>query len=152
MRCPRRGRPGLPGTRFALKRWRQERHSLVKIELINTGSELLLGRVLNTHQQWICRQLADAGYEVARQTCVSDDGPSIQAAAREALGRADWVIATGGLGPTSDDLTRELLAQLLGRKLVFHPKSWSALSVTLSRADGRRRPAAASKQWRPRGL
>ena len=85
------------------------------IELINTGSELLLGRVLNTHQQWICRQLADCGYEVTRQICVADDGPSIQAAARESLGRADLVLTTGGLGPTSDDITRDLIAQLLGR-------------------------------------
>jgi nicotinamide-nucleotide amidase len=94
----------------------------VKIELINTGSELLLGRVLNTHQQWICRGLADLGYEVSRQVCVADDGPSIQAAAGEALGRADLVIVTGGLGPTSDDLTRDLIARMLGRKLVFVPE------------------------------
>jgi len=94
----------------------------VKIELINTGSELLLGRVLNTHQQWICRQLADLGYEVTRQICVADDGPSIQAAAKESLGRADLVIVTGGLGPTSDDLTRDLIAQLFERKLVFVPE------------------------------
>jgi nicotinamide-nucleotide amidase len=87
------------------------------IELINTGSELLLGRVLNTHQQWICRQLADLGYEVTRQCCVADDGPSIQTAVREALGRADLILTTGGLGPTSDDITRELIAQLLGRQL-----------------------------------
>jgi nicotinamide-nucleotide amidase len=87
------------------------------IELINTGSELLLGRVLNTHQQWICRQLADRGYEVARQICVADDGPSIQAVARESLARADLVLTTGGLGPTSDDITRDLIAQLLGRPL-----------------------------------
>jgi nicotinamide-nucleotide amidase len=87
------------------------------IELINTGSELLLGRVLNTHQQWICRQLADRGHEVARQICVADDGPSIQAAARESLARADLVLTTGGLGPTSDDLTRDLIAQMLGRPL-----------------------------------
>ena len=94
----------------------------MKIELINTGSELLLGRVLNTHQQWICRQLADLGYEVTRQICVADDGPSIQAAAKESLGRADLVIVTGGLGPTSDDLTRDLIAQLFERKLVFVPE------------------------------
>ena len=48
----------------------------MRIELINTGSELMLGRVLNTHQQWICRQLADLGYEVSRQICVADDGPA----------------------------------------------------------------------------
>jgi len=89
----------------------------VHIELINTGSELLLGRVLNTHQQWICRQLADLGYEVTRNVCVADDGPSIQSAVRESLGRSDIVLTTGGLGPTSDDITRELIAQLLGRKL-----------------------------------
>src|ERR1051326_3753851 len=54
-------------------------------ELINTGSELMLGRVLNTHQQWLCRQLADLGWVVSRQVAVPDDGPAIQQAAREAL-------------------------------------------------------------------
>jgi nicotinamide-nucleotide amidase len=93
------------------------------IELINTGSELLLGRVLNTHQQWICRQLADLGYEVHRQTCVADDARQIQAAVRESLARADLVITTGGLGPTSDDLTRTLIAQLLGRELTLDPET-----------------------------
>jgi nicotinamide-nucleotide amidase len=86
-------------------------------ELINTGTELLLGRVQNTHQQWLCRRLADLGHTVSRQTLVADAGPDIQAAVREALGRADVVITTGGLGPTSDDATREMIAQLLGRPL-----------------------------------
>lgn len=88
------------------------------IELVNTGSELLLGRVLNTHQQWICRQLADSGRSVARQVAVPDGGHDIQQAVRESLGRADLVITTGGLGPTCDDVTRELIAQLLGRRLL----------------------------------
>ena len=89
----------------------------VVIELINTGTELMLGRVLNTHQQWLCRRLADLGHTVARQIAVPDTGTDIQAAVRESLSRADLVITTGGLGPTSDDLTRDLIAQLLGRKL-----------------------------------
>jgi len=93
----------------------------MQIELINTGAELLVGRVLNTHQQWLCRQLTDLGYEVSRQVCVPDEGRQIQAAVGEALQRADLVITTGGLGPTSDDLTRECIAQMLGRKLVPHP-------------------------------
>lgn len=88
------------------------------IELINTGSELLLGRVLNTHQQWICRRLADLGSVVARQVAVPDTAQDIQQAVREALARADLVIVTGGLGPTSDDITRDLIAQLLGKTLV----------------------------------
>jgi nicotinamide-nucleotide amidase len=87
------------------------------VELINTGSELMLGRVLNTHQQWLCRRLADLGYVVARQVAVPDTGSDIDQAVREALARADLVITTGGLGPTSDDLTRDLIAQLLGRDL-----------------------------------
>jgi nicotinamide-nucleotide amidase len=90
----------------------------VEIELINTGSELLLGRVLNTHQQWICRRLADLGHVVARQIAVPDTARAIQQAVREALARADLVIVTGGLGPTSDDITRDLIAELLGKKLV----------------------------------
>ncbi len=89
----------------------------MNIELLNTGSELMLGRVLNTHQQWLCRRLADLGYSVTRQTAAPDTAIGIQSAAREALGRADLVIVTGGLGPTSDDVTRELIAQLLGKKL-----------------------------------
>jgi nicotinamide-nucleotide amidase len=89
----------------------------VIVELINTGSELMLGRVLNTHQQWLCRQLADLGYVVTRQVAVPDTGSDIEQAVREALARADLIIATGGLGPTSDDLTRDLVARLLGKEL-----------------------------------
>jgi nicotinamide-nucleotide amidase len=87
------------------------------VELINTGSELMLGRVLNTHQQWLCRQLADLGYIVTRQVAIADTGADIETAVREALGRADLVITTGGLGPTSDDITRDLIAKLLGKDL-----------------------------------
>ena len=87
------------------------------VELINTGSELMLGRVLNTHQQWLCRHLADLGYVVTRQVAVPDTGTDIEQAVREALARADLVIVTGGLGPTSDDLTRDLVAQLLRKEL-----------------------------------
>jgi nicotinamide-nucleotide amidase len=87
------------------------------VELINTGSELMLGRVLNTHQQWLCRRLADLGYIVTRQVAVADRGTDIEQAVREALTRADLIITTGGLGPTSDDITRDLIAQLLGKTL-----------------------------------
>ena len=91
------------------------------VELINTGSELMLGRILNTHQQWLCQQLADLGYVVTRQVAVPDTGTDIQGAVRESLTRADLVLVTGGLGPTSDDLTRDLLAQMLGRPLHLDP-------------------------------
>ena len=89
----------------------------MNIELINTGSELLLGRRLNTHQQWLCRRLADLGCRVARQVAIPDTAHEIEQAVREALGRADLVLTTGGLGPTADDLTRELIGRMLGRDL-----------------------------------
>src|SRR5262249_24828345 len=106
-------------------------------ELINTGSELMLGRVLNTHQQWLCRQLADLGWVVSRQVAVPDDGPAIQTATREALARADVIIGTGGFGPTSDDITRDLIAQLLARKLVEDP---AVLAHISSFFEARKRP------------
>ncbi len=93
----------------------------MQIEVINTGSELLLGRVLNTHQQWIGRRFADLGYEVSRQVAVPDTGDAIQRAVTEARGRSDLIITTGGLGPTSDDRTRDLIAEMLDCPLEEDP-------------------------------
>ena len=89
----------------------------MQIELINTGSELLLGRVLNTHQQWIGKKLADAGYILSRQVTVPDTAESICDAVQIALERADLVITTGGLGPTSDDITRERISAQFNKPL-----------------------------------
>lgn len=89
----------------------------------------MLGRVLNTHQQWLCRQFADAGYAVRRQVAVADTGDDIQAAVGEALGRSDLVVCTGGLGPTSDDLTREAIAALVGRRLQEDPATVARLNA-----------------------
>ena len=93
----------------------------MRVEIINTGSELMLGRLLNSHQQWLCRRLADHGYPVDCQMAVPDTGTAIRDAVREVMGRADLIIVTGGLGPTSDDLTRDYIAGLLGRKLAEDP-------------------------------
>jgi nicotinamide-nucleotide amidase len=73
--------------------------------------------VLNSHQQWLGQRLADLGYPVNRQVAVADSACDIERAVQEALARADLVITTGGLGPTSDDLTRGVIARMLGRKL-----------------------------------
>lgn len=82
----------------------------------------MLGRVLNTHQQWLCRQLTDRGYLVQRQVAIADEGHAIQNAVREAANHADLIICTGGLGPTSDDITRDLIAELLGKPLHEDPR------------------------------
>ena len=88
-----------------------------QIELINTGSELLFGRVLNAHSQWIGRRLADCGYELSRQSAVPDAKSAIQQAVGEALSRSDVIITTGGLVATSVDRTKEWIAELLNRPL-----------------------------------
>jgi nicotinamide-nucleotide amidase len=111
----------------------------MNVEIINTGSELMLGRVLNTHQQWLCRRFADLGHVVTRQVAVADTGGEIQQAVRAALGRADLIVTTGGLGPTSDDLTRELIAELLGKKLVKNAEVCAHIDHFFARR-GRPRP------------
>jgi nicotinamide-nucleotide amidase len=117
----------------------------LNIEIINTGSELMRGLVLNTHSQWLGRQLSDAGYLAARQTAIPDTGPAIQQAVRESLGRAEFVIVTGGLGPTSDDLTRDLIAGLLGKKLHIDADILGRLEAFFAER-GRPMPASARVQ------
>ena len=89
----------------------------MQAEVINTGSELLLGLVVNTHLAYLAGELAPCGITIARQVCVPD-GPPIKEALDRALDRADVVVTTGGLGPTTDDITREAAAELLGLPLV----------------------------------
>lgn len=93
----------------------------MQVEIINTGSEILLGRTLNTHAQWLARRLLELGLTITRQIAVADTAQNIAASVKECLRRADLVITTGGLGPTSDDLTRQVLAEMLGRPLHEDP-------------------------------
>jgi len=83
-------------------------------ELINIGNELLLGLVTNTHASYLGRHLAEAGFLLERQVCVGDRDDDIAAAVAEALGRVDLVITTGGLGPTSDDMTASVIGKMFG--------------------------------------
>ena len=89
----------------------------VRIEILNTGTELLLGTTLNTHGKWFGEQLFKLGFRVRRLTTVPD-GEAIAEALRECVSRADAVLVTGGLGPTSDDLTREAASEVLGVELI----------------------------------
>ena len=89
----------------------------MRIEILNTGTELLLGNTVNTHAAWFGRELFKLGLRIDRQTTVPD-GEAIRDAISESIGRADVLIVTGGLGPTSDDLTREITAAVLGLELM----------------------------------
>ena len=95
----------------------------MKAEIISIGSELTSGQNLDTNSQWLSRRLAEIGIPVAFHTTVADDFEDNVAVFRTATHRADLVLATGGLGPTQDDLTREALATLVGADLVEDPGS-----------------------------
>ena len=87
------------------------------VELVNTGSELLMGKVVNTNAAWLGERLFEMGVRVSRQTVVPDGREIFQALSEAAL-RADVVIVSGGLGPTSDDVTREALSEWRGVSLL----------------------------------
>ena len=101
-----------------MKSWTWEQIvSSVQIELLTTGTELLLGTTQNTHGAWIGQRLLRMGLRVARQVTVPD-GEAVGRAMGIALEEGEVLIVTGGLGPTSDDLTRESLAEVLGLEMI----------------------------------
>jgi nicotinamide-nucleotide amidase len=91
--------------------------SSLQVELITIGDELLLGFTIDTNAAHISRTLAASGVEVVRRTTVGDEADKIAVAVREALDRTGAVITTGGLGPTSDDLTKPAIAKIFGREM-----------------------------------
>jgi nicotinamide-nucleotide amidase len=94
----------------------------VRVELLTVGDELLRGDTVNGNATWLGWRLTEAGVEVTRGAVVPDELEVMVGALRDALRRADAVIVTGGLGPTSDDITREALAQAAGVSLHRDPE------------------------------
>ena len=111
--------------------------SPVKAEILAIGSELLGPLRAETNSLWLTERLLDAGIEVSARATLADDLVLLESAFREALSRADVVIATGGLGPTADDLTREAAAAAAGRSCAATPRS--------SRPCARASPATAGR-------
>ncbi len=94
-----------------------------RLELVTTGAELLNGRVVNRHAAWLGDQLEKIGWRLDRDTTVPDHGPAIQDAVSGALSRCDVVVVTGGLGPTSDDVTRDVAAGMARQCVIMHEPS-----------------------------
>lgn len=95
----------------------------MKAELIFTGSELLLGHVLNSHAQYLGTRLSELGIEVTLHITVGDSWERLRQVLRQAIERSDLILTTGGLGPTTDDLTKEIVADVLGLPMVLDEKS-----------------------------
>jgi nicotinamide-nucleotide amidase len=98
-------------------------------ETITVGSELTRGQSVDTHSALLARTLGQAGLRVRFQTSVGDRLDEIAEAVRTALGRADLVVVTGGLGPTLDDLSREGIAEATGRALAEDPALWAVIEA-----------------------
>ncbi|MEX0908934.1 MAG: competence/damage-inducible protein A [Gemmatimonadaceae bacterium] len=125
----------------------------MRVELLTIGDELLLGFTIDTNSAFLGRELAELGVEVARRATVGDDRDAIAAAIRDALTRADGVITTGGLGPTSDDVTMAAVATALGVELERDPAVVARLEE-IWRSRGRSEPlppANLSQAMLPRG-
>src|SRR4029078_10116712 len=93
---------------------------MLSAEIIAVGSELLTPEKTDTNSLWLTEKLNDIGVEVMLKTIVGDDSARLEEAIRDAAKRSDIVISTGGLGPTEDDLTRQVSAKAAGRELVYH--------------------------------
>ena len=91
-------------------------------EIVAIGSELLLGQIIDTNTSYLAARFQELGIEVRYSTQVGDDPRRMAEVLSRALKRSRITITTGGIGPTEDDLTREVIARITGRKLVFHPR------------------------------
>ena len=115
-------------------------------EIVTVGTEILLGSLLDTNTAWLSRRLAALGVTVYRHTTVGDNKGRLVAALSEAATRADLVLSTGGLGPTSDDLTHEALGQATGQEMIEHPEARGHTEEMFEHFTSRRPPPSAHKQ------
>lgn len=113
------------------------------LEIVAIGNELLLGFTVDTNGAELGRALAAVGVRVSRRTTVGDDPVAIRDAVREALSRSRLVLTTGGLGPTRDDVSKKVVAELYGWPLRFHDDIWERLVERFRRMG--REPAPANR-------
>src|SRR5438270_1148068 len=111
----------------------------MRAEIISIGTELTTGRNLDTNSQWLSRRLAEMGIPVHWHTTIADDLDANLEAFRIAVRRAGLVLCSGGLGPTQDDLTREVLAKVAGVELMFDQESFDRIAE-MFRRRGRTMP------------
>ena len=116
------------------------------IELVTIGDELLLGYTIDTNAAHLARTLAAEGVAISRRTTVGDAADAIATAVRDGLDRAGAVITTGGLGPTSDDLTKPSIAALFGRGMVLDEEHLVWMEERFARIFQRPMPAANRQQ------
>jgi nicotinamide-nucleotide amidase len=123
----------------------------MKAEIIAIGSELLLGQLVDTNSSYIAKRLAEQGIELIQTSTVGDDLSRIETVLREAIQRSSIVITTGGLGPTEDDLTREGVANVFQRSLVFQPHLMEQIEAMFKRRGFRMAESNRKQAYIPEG-
>jgi len=121
------------------------------VELLATGDELLTGQIVDTNSAWLLDRLWDLGVMARRKTLVGDDRDDLLRAIRETTGRSDLVVMSGGLGPTEDDLTAEVVAAAMGVPLELHEPSLEAIRERFRRLGREMTPNNAKQARFPRG-
>ncbi|MCC6125311.1 MAG: CinA family nicotinamide mononucleotide deamidase-related protein [Pirellulales bacterium] len=106
---------------------------LMHAEILAIGDEIVSGQTLDTNSQWLSRRLEEFGVRTLYHTTVGDELAPGVAVFRQAVDRAEIVVATGGLGPTADDLTREALAQAVSRELALYPEALEHIRALFAR-------------------
>ena len=97
-------------------------------DILSIGDELLIGQTLNTNAHWMARKLTDMGIEIRHVVTISDDAEDIRSSLKDSLEKADVILITGGLGPTSDDITRDVLAKYFDSELILDQTIHETLS------------------------
>lgn len=120
-------------------------------EILCVGTELLLGQVLNTDAQFLSRRLSELGIELYRIETVGDNPGRVREAIGEALRRCDLLITTGGLGPTEDDLTKEMVAETLGLEMVLDEAALNHLKEQHAAWGREMAPNNVKQAYFPRG-
>ena len=120
-------------------------------EILSVGTELLMGQIANTDAQFISRRLGELGVTIYRHSTVGDNPARVREALQEALSRSDMVITTGGLGPTEDDLTKEMVAEYFGLEMELHQPSLDALKAFMERFGKIMTPNNLKQAYFPRG-
>ncbi len=123
----------------------------MKAELISIGTELLLGDIVNTNAQFLSKELAALGIDVYHQSVIGDNKERVLDSFKEAFNRCDIIITTGGLGPTQDDLTKELGAKYFNKRMILHEPSLEWIKKYLDIKDEEILEANKNQAYFPEG-
>lgn len=123
--------------------------NVMNAEILSVGTELLLGKTVNTDTTIVAKELSGIGINLLYAATVGDNPERLKKAVEDALERSDLLITTGGLGPTGDDLTKETVAEAAGKKLVLHQESYQRLLSQFP--DGKMSANMEKQAWLPEG-